>query len=669
MGSLFSGSSIEECIEKASKVLNVSSEKLKYKVTKDKKHFFKRKVEIETLEESEELTKDDKVDVVDNNVSDKKAGSELTNNISSNIYASKVTLDNGVKVENGEIIVKDFEDNSTVITIEPCREVILLVNGNRCNSKTQVTSKDEIEYRFAEQEAERHVDIGITTNKLEAYLSINFKPQNEFKLVDTPYEKNLKLSVKKIGQKYPPKYTVQELKELLQNKGVRNGILEKELKEICDEYNVIERLVAKGTPAEDDIPDQIKLYFNDRNELIDYNEEDEKVDYRNRYLINNVMPGDILAEFIPGSSGQDGVNVLGLTIKRKTAKKLLLKAGANCTLENNKVISNIEGRPSIQGNTISVARIYRIEQVDLKSGNIDFVGNVEIDKNVEEGMKVVAGGELHIGKNVESAEIQSGGLLVVNGNVLSSTVKSGDENVDVKTYTDNIIQYKKYIEDLIESAAILRDGNLLKKSRYGELIKLLIENKFKAVPGLSEKILNYNISNGNKENEITSFIRNKILGLGPLKINDSEELREFCDVLQDEIDDMESIGVTAADIYIDYSQGAKIESSGNVYITGKGQYTSNILALGNIEFTADNSVCRGGELIAGNEIKLKTVGSTAGVSTVLKVPKNGKITADVAYSNTLFCFGDRQLLLETSSKDLVAYLDKKNEVVIEKFVL
>ena len=29
----------------------------------------------------------------------------------------------------------------------------------------------------------------------------------------------------------------------------------------------------------------------------------------------------------------------------------------------------------------------------------------------------------------------------------------------------------------------------------------------------------------------------------------------------------------------------------------------------------------------------------------------------------------RQLLLETSSKDLVAYLDKKNDIVIEKFVL
>lgn len=482
-------------------------------------------------------------------------------------------------------------------------------------------------------------------------------------------KKNLKLNVKKIGEKYPSKYTVKELKELLKDKGIRNGILEKELEDICNEYSVKERLVAKGTPAEDDIADQIKLYFNSNNELIDYDTKDSKVDYRNRYLIYNAVVGDVLAEFIPGSEGKDGIDVLGLAIKRKTSKKLVLKAGENCTLRNNKVISDVEGRPSIKGNTISVNRVYKIEQVDLKSGNIDFVGNVEIAKNVEEGMKVIAGGELRIGKNVESAEIQSCGQVVVNGNVLSSTVKSGADNVEVKTYTNNIIQYKNYIEKLIDSAGQLKDGNLLGKSRYGEIIKLLIENKFKVIPELSKKILNYNVSNGIKESEITSFIINKMLGLGPLKINDSGELTEFCYVLQDEIDDMEAISVTAADIYIDYAQGAKIESSGNVYITGKGQYTSNILALGNIEFTGNNSVCRGGELIAGNEIKLKTVGSTAGVSTILKVPKNGKITAEVAYSNTLFCFGDRQLLLEISSKDLVAYLDKKNDIIIEKFVL
>ena len=48
----FSATSLEECIEKASSELNISKEALKYRVTKEEKRFFKKKVEIEILNDS-----------------------------------------------------------------------------------------------------------------------------------------------------------------------------------------------------------------------------------------------------------------------------------------------------------------------------------------------------------------------------------------------------------------------------------------------------------------------------------------------------------------------------------------------------------------------------------------------------------------------------------------
>lgn len=659
MSSLFSGSSIEQCIEKAIKALNVEKGSLKYKVTKNERRFFKKNVEIEILENDKESCQKNEIG------NDKKTPIESINNM----YVSEKTLNNGAKVENGKIIIKDFEDKNTLITIEPCREVNVTINGEKCDFETPVTSNDKIQYEFIEQKIQRETKINISKNKLQAYLTIRYEFIDEFELVDTQYEKNLKLKVKKIGQKYPPKYTVNELKELLKNKGIRNGILEDKLKEICDNYNVEEILIAQGIPAEDDIQDEVKLYFKDRNESPKYDTKESKIDYRNRYLIYNVAAGDVLAELIPGSEGKDGIDVFGALIKRNAVKRLSLKAGQNCNLNNNKIISNIEGCPSLKGNTVVVNKVYKIEQVDLTSGNIDFVGNVEIDKNVLEGMNVTAGGELYIGNNVERAAVQALGQIVVGGNVLNSTVKSVDDNLEIKNYSNNIVEYRNYIEQLIDSADQLKENNLLGKSRYGEIIKLLIENKFRQVPVLSKKILNYNTSNGIKENKITSFITNKILGLGPLNIKDSQELVDFYDRLNEEFEEVESVEVNVADIYIGYAQGSTIESSGNVYITGKGQYTSTIQSLGDIEFTSDNSVCRGGRLIAGNEIKLKTVGSLAGVSTILKVPKNGKITAEIAYNNTIFCFGEKSVLLEVSSKKLVAYVDKEDEIVVEKFVL
>jgi uncharacterized protein (DUF342 family) len=196
-----------------------------------------------------------------------------------------------------------------------------------------------------------------------------------------------------------------------------------------------------------------------------------------------------------------------------------------------------------------------------------------------------------------------------------------------------------------------------------------VKNKFKSLPKLSRSILNYNMSQGVQQSEITTFIINKLLGMGPLKIKEIKEIEEFEKIVEEEMEEIENLIVVPADVYLGYAQSATIEASGSVFITGKGQYTSNIVALNNIEFINEKAVCRGGTLSAGNEIKLKTVGSSAGVTTVLKVPKKGRITADIAYNNTIFCFGERQIMLEVSSKNVEAYLDKTGEITIDKFVL
>ena len=177
------------------------------------------------------------------------------------------------------------------------------------------------------------------------------------------------------------------------------------------------------------------------------------------------------------------------------------------------------------------------------------------------------------------------------------------------------------------------------------------------------------MSQGVQQSELTTYIINKLLGLGPLKIKEVKEIKDFIEVLREEVEEIENLIVIPADIYLAYIQGGTVEASGSVFITGKGQYTSNIVALKNIEFASENAVCRGGVLSAGSEIKLKTVGSSAGVSTILKVPKNGRITASIAHNNTVFCFGEKQMVLELSSKNVEAYLDKSGEIVIDKFVL
>lgn len=647
----FSATSVDECLEKASSELNISKEALKYRVTKEEKGFFKKKVEIEIIENE---INNDKNETIDNL------------NEEQEIESTKELF--GVKVEAGKIIVTDSPNEDDIITIKACPGVNIYINGEISNQITPVTSKDKIEYKFDEIEPVRGADISITTDRMEAYINIKSTPIHVYELESQGYRKNLTLAKKKIGDKHPPKYTQKELIDLLANKGVRYGVLKEELEVISEEYEAFNKLIAKGLPVIDDVPDEIQLLFKESEEL-HYKDSEAKIDYRNRFLIANAKAGDIIGKIVQGKAGSDGQDIFGTQIKRKTAKKVVFKIGEGCKLENNNIIATTEGKPAFKANTFVVNRLYKVDQVDLKSGNIDFVGNVEVVGAVEEGMEVKAGNELNVGKNVDSAVIRASGRITIGGNILNSTVTAGCENVERRQYYDNLVNLKSIIKELGASAEQVRENKLLGERQYGEIVKILIENKFKSLPKLARNILNYNMSQGVQQSEITTFIINKLLGMGPLKIKEIKEIENFQVIVEEEIEEIENLIVIPADIYLEYAQGATIEASGSVFITGKGQYTSNIIALNNIEFVNEKSVCRGGTLSAGSEIKLKTVGSSAGVSTILKVPKKGRITAEVAYNNTIFCFGEKQIMLEVSSKNVEVYLDKTGEITIDKFVL
>ncbi|OOM16294.1 DUF342 domain-containing protein [Clostridium saccharobutylicum] len=649
MALIFSSASLDQCLQKASDELSISKESIKYIIKKEEKIFFKRKIEIEVL-----------LDKIENDI-DKNEIIEL----------SKQRTDEeefGARVEDGKIIIKDFEKSNDIITIKSCEGVDLFINEQKCDDITPVTVNDKIEYKFEEVDAIRNADIYITEDNMEAYITIKSIPKYEYRLIDQGYCNNLTLIKEVTDEIHAPQYSVSELKEILNAKGIKYGIIEEELKKICNENEVNNVLVAKGLPVQNDISEEIRVLFKESDELVKYNDLDEKIDYRNRYLIAHAKAGDIIGEKIPGKIGKDGTDIFGSHIKKDLASKLTFKIGSGCKLEDDKVIATIEGKPCFRAGVFSVNRLYKVDDVNLQTGNINFVGNVEVSGNVCESMEV-SGNEVFVAKNVDTAKIKGAGQIVIGGNLIKSTIITGCENVERKKYLDNLLKYKKIIIDLIFYGKQIKASNLLDKKSDGEIIKILIENKFKDLSKLSKEIFNYNLSEGFHECDMTAFIINKLIGMGPLKIKGFVELEDFKETLEHEIETMELLEVTPADIYVQYVQGSTIESSGSVYVQGRGQYNSNIKSLNNIEFTNENAVCRGGVLTACSEIKLKTVGSEAGIITVLKVPEKGRITADVAYNNTVFCFGEKKIVLDVSSKNIEAYVDKFDEITIDKFIL
>lgn len=668
MNRTYVGKYLDECLNNASKELNVAEEDLNYKIIKDNHSFINKKVEIEVMD-------------VDLYSSSSNNHLNYTEDFTKDVAKKRVVInednvinndENGVKVENGDVVV--IEGLSKVykeqITIRPCEKIKLFINGELCSEKGpyEINQSDKIDYIGEKIEQVKKISVNISVDKMEGYIKVEYKPAYVYKLRDKPMAKDLILKAMKVEEDYPKKYTLTEIKEILRQNKITDGIIYKNLIEACALGNGEEKLIAEGISAIDDTPNEIKVLFDIGEKRIVNENSNEKIDYRNVYSISSITEGQVLAEIIPGKNGQDGKNICGEVLKKKTVKSRTIKIGDGCKVEGNSIIATKTGRPSSKNGILSVNSLYNIQDVDIKSGNIFFVGDVYIKGNVKEGMKVKSGNSLTIEKNVDISTIVAGGEINIKGSVIKSTVLTGQVDMEKKMYLEKLNEYKDIISKLISAVEKLNESSNNSK-KISELVKILIENRYKSIPKLSLNIITHSICEDSDNNDLVSFIRSKMMGLNLSKIESIEDLRNLEELITNEIELLEDNMIIPADIYIGYCQDSLIKSTGNIIIKDKGQYVSNLTALNDIIFLRDDSVARGGVISARGNIKLGIVGSPSGVTTKLEVLQGGIITAKIAYSNTVFCFGERLKTLDVSSKDIKAYVNKEGEIIIEKFVL
>ena len=98
----------------------------------------------------------------------------------------------------------------------------------------------------------------------------------------------------------------------------------------------------------------------------------------------------------------------------------------------------MDGKPCIKNNTFYVYQVHEVRSdVDLKTGNIKFIGDIIVYGSVKEGMEIVCGNYLDIEKDVERAKIKAAGNINIKGNLISGNVFGGGEDVTkLKTLKD-----------------------------------------------------------------------------------------------------------------------------------------------------------------------------------------------------------------------------------------
>lgn len=624
----FTSSSLEKCLQNASSELSIPIDKIKYEI-KEKSGFLKKNVVIDVF-----------IDMTDG-----KAG-----------------------VENGKIYVVDPENEGKPAIIAFQNDMKIFVDGELIKQNKSIYKDSAIIIDIPKSEGKRVLNVKLSNDAMEAYAEISYEPAYEFSIEDEESSNLLKIRKKISNKVYPDKFNKEEVVEKLKSLGIVYGIQHEVIEEnLKKEEDFVSFIVAKGLPKLDSKDDFIKLNFPNENKS--YTEDDKgRIDYKNVGNIISIKAGEVIAEKIHGEEGKDGCDVTGNVLKHKEKNKITIKASKGCKItEDDKVIALIDGKPAFKNGIFQIDPIYEVnEDVTLKTGNVVYKGNLVVRGNIEEGMKIEGGSSVIVHKNVTAAKVIGGGEIDILGNVILSEIKGGGEDTEKTSYIELLEMLSTLLKEVVQVMSDIRRNDFVRDgSTDGQVIKALFESKFKRIPKICSEVLKHSVC----DEDVNKIILRKLNALAPITIKKFTELEDYINIINNKAIIYRSMLNEPVNVKISYCQDSNINSTGDIYITGKGEYVSNIIAQGNIYFNSSESIARGGTIKAKNEIRCSIVGSKAGVSTRLVVEKNGHIYVKIAYPNTRFVVGVREYVLDVPSKDVHVYLDNIGDIVVDKLML
>lgn len=545
------------------------------------------------------------------------------------------------------------------------------VNGKLVEGIIEIKPDDIIDVEIDKNIYKKFFNVEISNDGIEALLKIEKNKLKNWRLKNTPKSSILNIDFEFTEEFLLDSEVTKLINEYLGENKIIYGIKWENVKNIIKEGQGI---IAQGKSPVDPIDDKIEYFFGNNVEN-QYIENEKKVDFYNSIKeVEFVEAGKLLAIVHQGQDGTVGFDVFGKPINPRKREIKKIKKGPGCeVLDNSKrAVAQVSGMPRLKNDSICVFPTYKIKgDVDKKVGNIEFNGSIYIEGNVSEGMKIVGGKEIIIKGNVTHSEIYSNSDINIFGNVIGSNLVVGAETIIFMSIYNYLVDIKDYLSKLNRAIIeILQSKNneQITHEKLSKILKIIIFSKFK-----------------NEKEKINNNFNN-LINLPKIDINTKKQIQ----IIQNYINSMELNGdvnlinnslkivdtmmqnvafnMSPANIYVTYCQNSDIISTNNVEITGTGCYNTNINAENSVIFKQNTSVLRGGKIEAKNYIKTGEVGSTHGVTTILKTTKEGIIEAEIAYQNTMLIFDEIKYKIDEPVKKLKAYL-KKGELVIENFKL
>lgn len=237
----------------------------------------------------------------------------------------------------------------------------------------------------------------------------NREKDNYINVITTPEEARIKIDSNHLTKflSFTLKDIEYKFKELRITHGVNWPVISDILKK--SQWD-IEHVIAVSTPPQHGIDGKLieKVPIDPDAKPITL--QDGRVDFKNIKNIRQIREGDLIAIRNPPVMGKPGIDVFGNPITPKEGVDVELPAGVNTKIhpDGKQLMAGNSGYLYRDKGKICIGELLCIEgDINFKTGNIKYSGDVIINGNVQGGFSIDVKGHIHIMGTVDSAQIVS----------------------------------------------------------------------------------------------------------------------------------------------------------------------------------------------------------------------------------------------------------------------
>ncbi|MHB1406360.1 MAG: FapA family protein, partial [Desulfitobacteriaceae bacterium] len=356
---------------------------------------------------------------------------------------------------------------------------------------------------------------------------------------------------------------------------------------------------------------------------------------------------------------------------------ILIKKGVSLIQNGAVAVAAVSGKPVLEGSNpkyLSVQPIYIINgDVNIKTGNIKFKGNIVVTGSVLDGFGVEAGGSIEVWGDVLHASLYANNEIIIHKKAITARIQAGGLSSQYRRIYGVLKHLADRLQQLLDSMEVLKrqpsfntaDLNL---SGEGRLVQLLIDFKYKDVPKLVNDFLTVLAETENWPQpelvELGRDLNEKLCNLGPLRIKNQAEIELLCQEVQQTLETLMWLISNTANVQVGYVQNSVVRASGDIIVKGQGSIVSELEAGGQILISGGK--VRGGHLTAREKIKLQELGSPNDSKVIISMINNCCLEVNIVHPVVIVEHGTDHLLITEDCRRLRVSLGKDGALRMEK---